>query len=41
MTEDKIPIIDALQLREGMPAITTAFGSALVEAIAICLQNHR
>lgn len=40
MTEDRFPIIDVLQLGEGLPAITPAFGSALVEAIAICLQDQ-
>jgi hypothetical protein len=40
MTEDRIPIIDILQLGEGLPAITPVFGSALVEAIAICLQDQ-
>jgi hypothetical protein len=40
MTDSSLPIIDVLQLSEGLPAITPAFGAALVEAIAVCLQDQ-
>jgi hypothetical protein len=42
MTSRSLPTIDVNQLSQGLPAITPALGSTLVEAIAICLseQNH-
>jgi hypothetical protein len=40
MTNDIVATIDISQLRNGLPAITPAFGMTLAEAIAICFEDQ-